>query len=107
MTYTKLLLTGGTSLLAGVFLFLAPLGSILDGTAGGLDWFLAAVGAFLLLEGVTMFFLGMQSRKRDLNRVRTYGEESDGKPFDDDRPENPHQFPCAGVQGQAGTGGMP
>lgn len=105
MTYTKLFLTGGTSLLAGAFLLLVPLSSIINGTASGLDWFLAAVGAFLLLEGALMFFLGMQSRKRDLNRARTYGEESDGKPFDDDRPQNPHQFPGAGVQGQAGTGG--
>lgn len=107
MTYTKLLLTGGTSLLAGVFLFLTPLGDIIAGTAGGLDWFLAAVGAFLLLEGVTMFFLGTHARKRDLNRPRTYGEESSDKPFDDDRPQNPHQFPGAGVQGQAGIDRMP
>ena len=107
MTYTKLLLTGGTSLLAGFFLFLAPLSTILEGTAGGLDWFLAAVGAFLLLEGIAMFFLGMKARKRDLSRARTYGEESSDKPFNDDRPQNPHQFPGAGVQGQVGTGGMP
>lgn len=80
MTYTKLLLTGGTSLLAGVFLFLVPLSAIINGTASGLDWFLAAIGAFLLLEGVMMFFLGMQTRKRDLTRPRIYGEETRGKP---------------------------
>lgn len=107
MTHTKLLLTGGTSLLAGVFLFLVPLGEIINGTAGGLDWFLAAIGAFLLLEGITMFFLGAQARKRDLKRARTYGGAENGKPFDDDRPQNPHQFPGAGVQGQAGPGGAP
>jgi uncharacterized protein YjeT (DUF2065 family) len=107
MNYAKLLLTGGTSLLAGVFLFLVPLSDIINGTAGGLDWFLAAIGAFLLLEGITMFFLGAQARKRDLRRARTYGEQSSGKPFDDDRPQNPHQFPGTGVQGQGGPGGMP
>lgn len=107
MNYTKLLLTGGTSLLAGVFLFLVPLSEIVDGTADGLDWFLAVIGAFLLLEGIAMFFLGMQARKRDLNRARTYGEESGGKTFDDDRPQNPHQYPSAGMQGQGGPGGTP
>lgn len=105
MTYSKLLLTGGTSLLAGVFLFLVPLSDIINGTASGLDWFLGVVGAILLLEGIMMFFLGTHARKRDLNRPRTYGDEAAGKPFDDDRPQNPHQFPGAGVQGQAGTGG--
>ena len=107
MNHTKLLLTGGTSLLAGVFLFLVPFSDIITGTAGGLDWFLAAIGAFLLLEGITMLFLGTQARKRDLRRARTHGEESSGKPLDDDRPQNPHQFPGTGIEGQAGPGGTP
>ncbi|GAB3536221.1 hypothetical protein GCM10027403_16250 [Arthrobacter tecti] len=107
MTFTKLLLIGGTSLLAGFFLLLAPLAEIINGTADGLAWFLAAIGAFLLLEGIVMFFLGLQARKRDLNRPRTYGQDEDGKPFEDDRPHNAHQYPGAGVQGQAGFDGMP
>ncbi len=104
MTYTKLLLIGGTSLLAGFFLLMAPLSQVFNGTATGLDWFLVAIGAFLLLEGVVMFFLGNQAQRRDLKRARSYGEEEDGKPFEEDRPQNPHQFPGSAVQGQPGAG---
>ncbi len=68
MTYTKLLLTGGTSLLAGFFLFVLPVRDLINGTGTGLDWLLVAVGAFLLAEGLTMFFLGERMRRRDLSR---------------------------------------
>lgn len=37
MTYTKLLLTGGTSLLAGFFLFVLPVRDLINGTGTGLD----------------------------------------------------------------------
>lgn len=104
MTHNKLLGIGGAAVLVGAVGALFPLADVLDGTAGAAGTTFLAIGMLLLVGGLVATGLGWQARRRDLNRPRTYGEEFDGKPFEDDRPRNPHQFPGAGVQGQPGAG---
>lgn len=104
MNYGKLLAIGGIAILVGLVIVLIPLPSIINGVSNPIGIISLIAGALLLVAGVGATVVGSQARRRDLKRPRTYGEEFDGRPFEDDRPRNAYQHPGAGIQGQPGAG---
>lgn len=100
-SHGKLLLIGGTSLVAALFILPTPLFEVFSGRADGAAYVLFAVGALLLVEGLALVTMGLRNRSKDLRTARTY-ENREGSTSDEDRPANPHDYPSAGRQGQVG-----
>ena len=81
MSHSKLLSTGGLSIVVGLTASLLPFADVIEGKSDALGIAAVVAGSLLIAAGAVVTLLGLLARHKDLSRPRTYSELPDGEKF--------------------------